>query len=203
MRHLLIAFATLFLLSGCAGTTLPFSGSDHRYLRKMIQTSHDETNTDCISFGTFREAALYLEAAHVKFLASHDPSAQLTRLDVETALGAPCQERVKGLTTDEVKFQLFGGLQTIPNAERLQHLGGIFFAFEDTTKDSGLRPTLHLEQVQQGPLRGVVAIYDLETGRVIHYNYTGTDNVDRRTLDWPLVEFFGFVAEGAAGSVGP
>jgi hypothetical protein len=199
----LLWVSALLLLAGCAGTTLPFSDSDHRHMRKMIETSHNETNTDCISFSAFQKVGQELENQHINFLSSRDPSQALNRAQVVLSLGKDCQERVKGLTTEEVKFQLFGSLQTIPNAEQLQYLGGVLFEFEDTTTDSGLRPTLHLEQVSSGPLRGLVAIYRLDNGQVLHLNYFGTDNVDKRSLEWPLLEFFGFVAEAGSKAIIP
>lgn len=197
----------LLLLTGCAGMKLPFG--EERFARGMIETERTETNSDCISFEAFRMVGQALEAQHIRFLSNRNvldlvPGASaLTHAQVAEALGQTCQERIRGLTTDEVRFQLFGGLQNIPNPERLQYLGGILFEFEDTVTDSGLRPSLHLEQIRSGPVRAVVAIYSLEDGQVLHFNYFGTDNVDKRTLDWPLLEFFGFAAQAGAGAITP
>jgi hypothetical protein len=166
----------------------------------MITTSHDEHNTDCIDLPEIRQLSKTLEDQHVHFLGTRSDSDALTRSQIQTALGKHCESQAKSLTTDEIRFWLFGDLQNIPSPDRLQYLGGILFEYEDTITDSGLRPTLHLEQVETGPVRGMVAIYSLENGRVLHYIAFGTDNVDKRTLEWPLLEFFGFLAKGAVGN---
>ena len=197
MRQLLMMFTLISFLFGCAGVKLPFSDSDHRYARKMITTSHDEHNTDCINLVQLKQVGAILEAQHIGFLKSHNPTDALTREEVEVALGTHCQSQTKSLNTDEVRFWLFGNLQNIPNPDQLKYLGGVLFEYEDTETDSGLRPTFHLEQVETGPVRGIVAIYNLENGQVIHFNAFGADDVDKHTLEWPLVEFFGFVAKGA------
>lgn len=202
MRKLLWV-SVLLLLVGCAGMKVPFSDSEERHLRKMIKTSDHETNTDCIGFQAFQAVARRLESQHVHFLGSKNVSDSLTRGWVVSSLGDTCTDRIKGLTTDEVRFQLFGGLQTIPNPERLQYLGGILFEYEQTLVFSGLRPTFHLEQNSSGPLRGLVAIYNLETGQVLHFVYSGTDNVDKRELTWPLLEFLGLVAKAGSDAIVP
>lgn len=193
---LLVMFTTLLFLSGCAGMSVPFK--EERFARKMIQTSHDEKNTDCITLSDFKSVSEALEAQHVRFLASEDSSQALTKDAVEAGLGHDCRKRVKSLTTDEVRLALFGNLNDIPNADRLQLLGGILFEFEDTTTDSGVRPTFHIEQIQRGPERALVVVYTLEDGKVLHLNYSGTDNVDKRTLNWIVAKFFGDVAKSTA-----
>jgi hypothetical protein len=182
---------------------IPFSDSKDRHLRKMIRTSDNETNTDCISFSAFQKVGQELEAQHIRYLSSKDEASSLNRSQVALALGEKCQERIKSLKTEDVKLQLFGNLQTIPNPDRLQMLGGLLFEYENTHTLSGLRPTFHLEQNSNGPLRGLVAIYQLEDGKVLHLLYFGTDNVDRRTLEWPLLEFFGFIAESGSKAIIP
>jgi hypothetical protein len=199
----LLWVSALLLLVGCAGMKMPFSDSDHRHMRKMIKTAHTETNTDCISFSAFQKVGQELENQHINFLSSGDSAAALNRAQVVLALGKDCQERIKGLTTEEVKFQLFGSLQTIPNAEQLKYLGGVLFEFEDAITHSGLRPTFHLESVSSGPLRGLAAVYRLDSGQVLHLNYFGTDNVDKRELDWPLLEFLGLVAKQGSEAIIP
>jgi hypothetical protein len=42
----------------------------------------------------------------------------------------------------------------------------------------------------------MVAIYRLSDGKILHFNYSGTDNVDTYTRFWPIREFFGIALKG-------
>jgi len=206
MKHNIFIILTMCLsIMACAGMEVPFSSSDHRIARSMIKTSDNEANTDCISFETFKMVGQTLEAAHIRYLSNENDVSYpaLTRNQVTTLLGVECEERITNLTTEEIKYQLFGGLQSIPNPERLQRLGGILFKYRDTHTLSGIRPTLHLEEKSNGPLRGLVAIYNLENGQVLHLVYSGTDNVDTTDLTWAVLKFFGVIAKSASKAVSP
>jgi hypothetical protein len=47
----------------------------------------------------------------------------------------------------------------------------------------------------------LVAIYSLSDGKVIHFNYSGVNNVDKFNRFWPIREFFGMAVKGGTKAV--
>jgi hypothetical protein len=97
---------------------------------------------------------------------------------------------------------LFGDIQTIRDSKKLRELGGFAFEFRNVVNHSGIEPTFHLRRKTEGPKRRLVAIYKLSNGKVIHFNYSGTDNVDIKSRFWPIQEFFGLIVKGGTKAVG-
>ena len=115
---------------------------------------------------------------------------------MKASLGEACRNGITRLSTPQIKNELFGDIQTISDSSKLRELGGLAFEFRGTVMHSGVEITLHLQRRTEGPKRRMVAIYRLSDGKVIHFNYSGTDNVDRYTRFWPIREFFGLAIKG-------
>jgi len=132
-----------------------------------------------------------LEARHLAYLRTKDADIAISAEELESSLGEKCKVRFVKLSTPEIKTELFGDIQTIKDSDKLRELGGLAFEFQDVLTRSGIHFSLHLGHATKGPKRRMVAIYSLENDKVIHYNYSGTNNVDRKSRSWPVREFFG------------
>ena len=185
-------------LSGCAGIPLPFT--DARLFRYPVDIGKDEVNSTCTDLTNLTNTAKELEKRHLTYLRSKDIKDALDAEVFLHALGDGCHTLYTRLDTSKIKSELFGDLQIVGDPERLIELGGYAFDYKKTIVKGGVEITLHLNKASRGPDRRMVAIYNLADGKVIHFNYSGQDNVDKKSRSWPLDEFFG-VAVGAAGKV--
>jgi len=197
MRYMILL--ALISLCSCAGFRVPFT--EHHTMRWMFESGHDTLNSDCIEMSQLRAVAGYLNNRHIGFLNSKNERSALDVAEFKASIGSKCDPVLVGLTTGQIQTELFGTSQNIPNPEKLRELGGLLFEYQDITTDSGLRTTLHLEQEWKGPERRLVAIYRLVDGKIIHFQASGKDNVDRRKIQWPVTEFFGFVLKEGAGAI--
>ena len=118
-------------------------------------------------------------------------------------IGSECRKRLTKLSTPKIKTELFGDVQTITNSSKLRELAGISFEYVDIATESGIELSLHLNRRQQGPKHRLVAIYRLKDDKVIHFNYSGTDNVDKKSRDWPIKEFLGLAIDTGTRIVVP
>lgn len=182
----LIMFSILFL--GCAGFPLPFT--EYRALDMRVESERIATNVDCTSLTHLNSVAAAWEGQHLKYIRSQDDT---TAIDVQllvSSLGEKCRARFKTLSIPDIKNELFGDIQTIADSSKLRELGGVSFDYEDVSTRSGIEVSLHLRQHSRGPSHRLVAIYRLADNKVIHYNYSGTNNVDSKRRRWPIDEFF-------------
>jgi hypothetical protein len=172
-------------------------------MRWLITADHDTLNSDCIEKQQLRAIAIFLEQRHLEFLRSRNEQEALDVKEFKESLGSSCSLVIVGLTTSQIQTELFGTSSVIPNPEKLRELGGMLFEYQDIRADAGVRPTLHLEKEYTGPNRRLVAVYKLTDGKVIHFQYSGVDNINRRSLHWPVMEFFSFVIKEGADAVIP
>ncbi len=182
MRWLVILICLLTV--SCAGVRIPFTHTTAP--RFLIQTSRKEVNSKCLSLDKFAEAANTLQILHIQQRKNKET---FTKEQFLVLLGEECSKRLIQLTTGEIKTELYGDLQSVKDPEILQSLGGMALYYEDVVVHSGIRATLHLERNHSGPKRRLVIIYNLDTNEIVHFNFTGTDNVDEKDLDFPLAEF--------------
>lgn len=191
MRHLrfCVALTILVMGSACAGIGLPFT--DYRLGEARIESSRKQTNSTCTDLKTLSVVANALEAHHLAYIRTKDEDLAIKSKNLETSLGESCQARFVKLSIAQIKTELFGDIQTIQDSSKLRELGGLAFEYRDVSTLSGIHVTLHLAHATSGPKRRLVAIYRLEDDVVIHYNYSGTNNVDQKSRTWPIREFFG------------
>ncbi len=189
---------TLMLIVGCAGFGLPFT--DYRVANWQVEINRREVNSTCTNLETLKTVAADLEARHLAFLRSQDDADALTSDLLLIALGDKCSSRYVRLSIPQIKTELFGDIQTIAESDKLRELGGLAFDFGDVRTRGGIELTLHIRKATKGPDHRMVAIYRLADGKVIHFNYSGTDNVDRKSRAWPLDQFFD-AAFGAASKI--
>jgi len=179
------AIALCLLTIGCAGVKIPFT--EHRTLRYLIQSSRKEINSKCLPLEEFSNAAVSLDSLYL----DHRKKKEIfLKEQFLVIIGEGCSKRLVQLSTGEIKSELYGDLQSVEDPEILKSLGGMALYYQDVVVHSGVRATLHLESNASGPKRRLVIIYKLDTNEVIHFNYTGTDNIDEKDLYWPLAEFF-------------
>ncbi len=191
MRQLRLCVTLVILIMGsaCAGVGLPFT--DYRLGEARIESSRKQTNSTCTDLRTLNVVASALEAHHLAYIRTKDDNLAIKSNDLEASLGESCQNRFVKLTIAQIKTELFGDIQTIQDSSKLRELGGLAFEYRDVSTLSGIHLTLHLAHATSGPKRRLVAIYRLEDDVVIHYNYSGTNNVDQKSRTWPIREFFG------------
>ncbi len=199
-RNILYTMLLVFLFTGCAGMPLPFT--TFRLGEFLVESDRKEVNSTCTDLATLNSASLALETQHLSFLQTSDPDQAITASQVKAALGEECETRFIRLSTPRIKTELFGDIQTISDSSKLRELGGIAFEFRNTVNYSGIEPTFHLRIKTEGPKRRLVAIYRLNDGKVIHFNYSGTDNVDTKSRFWPIQEFFGIAIKAGTKAVG-
>ena len=180
-----LALMLCLLTTACAGAKIPFT--EHRAFRYLIQSSRKEINSKCLSLEEFSKAATTLDSLHLNHRKNQEIFLKEQFLVV---IGEGCSKRLVQLTPGEIKNELYGDLQQINDPEVLKSLGGMVLYYEDVVVHSGVRPTFHLESNHSGPKRKLVIVYKLDTNEVIHFGYTGTDNVDEKDLYWPMAEFF-------------
>jgi len=157
----------------------------------LVESNRDETNSTCTDLITLNVVADALEAQHLAYIRTKDDELAIKSGNLEASLGPKCQTRFRKLSLPQIKTELFGDIQTISDSSKLRELGGLLFEYQDVATKSGIHLSLHLSHATKGPERRMVAIYRLEDGTVIHYNYSGTNNVDRKSRSWPIREFFG------------
>jgi hypothetical protein len=199
--HKLSLLLFIFLLPACAGVPLPYT--EHRLGNLPVEVSRKEVNTNCIDLKDFTNVSVAMEAQHLKFLRSGDLQDAISKEDFEKAVGDKCHARLADLTTAQVKTEMFGDLQVIPNAERLLLLGGVSFFFEDTSTSGGLEPTMHIRTMRHGPKERMVIIYRLEDGKVIHFVHSGTSDDTETKRVWALKEVFGTALSTAGRALVP
>lgn len=183
---------------GCIGIGIPWTS--YRLMDWPVDISRHEINSTCTDIHSLTAAAKELEERHLAYLRSTNPKDAMSEDVVLNSLGEKCLPLFTRLDIGQIKTELFGDVSIIGDPDKLQQLGGYLFVFSDTRTEGGLEITLHLDKASSGPNRRMVAVYVLATGKVIHFNYSGTDNVDEKSRGWPLDEFFG-VAVGAAGKM--
>jgi len=185
-----------FLLGGCMGIPLPFT--DYRLMRMPVNISSKSTNDTCTDLNTLTTTAHELEGRYLTYIRSMDDKDAINADFFLHSLGDDCQSRMARLDTSQIKNELFGDINVIPDPDKLRELGGYSFVYEKLKTRGGVEITLHMNKASKGPARRMVAIYRLADGKIIHFNYSGTDNIDTKSRGWPLDQFFG-VAIGAAG----
>ncbi len=188
MSRFYIICALLLPLVGCAGFQVP--GTDYRLGYLPIESSRTKVNANCTDLETLGFVADVLEQQHLDYIRTQNDEQAIRASDFLASLGSECQVRFVNLSVPEIKTELFGDIQTIADSGSLGGLGGLAFNYQDVLVRSGIELSLHVNQASQGPRRRLVAIYHLETGRVVHFNYSGTDNVDKKTRRWSLDKFF-------------
>jgi len=200
MKLRLVAYLmfTSLISAGCAGIPLPFT--DYRLANWLVEIKRQEVNSTCIDLATLNSAALDLEDQHLVYLRTHDEANAIVAGNLIAALGEECQTGFSNLSVPEIKTELFGDIQTISDSSGLRELGGLSFRYGDVATKGGIEVSFHMNKASKGPSRRMVAIYRLEDGKVIHFNYSGTNNVDKKTRTWPLDEIFG-IAVRAVGKV--
>ncbi len=192
---------TLMLIAGCAGFGLPFT--DYRAMNWQVEINRREVNSTCTDLETLKTVVVELEARHLAYLRSQDDTDALTSDFFLAALGDKCSTRFSKLSVPQIKTELCGDIQTIAEADKLRELGGLAFDFGDVRTRGGIELTLHIRKATKGPDHRMVAIYRLADGKVIHFNYSGTDNVDRKSRAWPLDQFFDAAFSAASKIVAP
>jgi hypothetical protein len=193
MKRFLISTILLTLAAtSCAGIPLPFT--DARLANWPIESKRVQVNSTCIEIIQLTIIADAWEAKHLHYIQTRDDSEAIHVEELISSLGKACKAKIDRLNVSEVKQELFGDIQTISDSSKLRELGGIAFRYSNVSTKSGIEPSLHLRGQSQGPNRRLVAVFKLADGRVLHYNYSGSDNVDQKTRRWPVQEFFGLVA---------
>ncbi len=177
--------------SGCAGFKVP--GTSFRAMDWRVESSLHSRNSTCTNLEQLNVVSSLLEEKHLNFIRSRDEKDAIKVEDILSSLGPKCKERFTKLTVPEIKTVLFGGVTIIERASDLARLGGISFEYENVSTETGIELSLHLRSHQTGPRRRLVAVYKLENERVIHFNSSGTNNVDNETRRWPIDQFFGIL----------
>lgn len=206
MRNLLLLLTlTSLLTTSCAGFRIP--GSQVRILDLRVESARVAVNSECIDLQDLNALALRLEEQHLRFIRTKDENEALNADDSIFQLGKDCWDSVSRLDVRDIKQELFGDLQVIPNPERLRNLGGMEFRFQDVSTRTGIEPSLHVRKHQMGPEKRMVLVYKLEDQKVIHFNYSGNDDVDTRTRRWPIREVFNILldvgTEVGSGMIAP
>jgi len=195
-------FATLVVLmaTGCAGFRVPFT--EYRAANWQTEINHRAVNSTCTDLATLSLVAAELEARHLTYLRSKNDVDALSSEFFLATLGDSCASRFVRLSIPQIKTELFGDIQTISESDKLRELGGLAFDFGDVTTIGGIELTLHIRKRTKGPEHRMVAIYRLADGKVIHFNYSGTDNVDTKSRAWPLDQFFSAAFGAGMKSIG-
>jgi len=168
----------------------------------QTEINRHEQNSTCTDLATMNMVAAELEARHLAYLRSKDDVDALDSEFFLSALGEKCTPRYSRLSVPQIKTELFGDVQTITDSGKLRELGGLAFDFENVRTKGGIEATLHIRRASKGPDHRMIAIYRLVDGKVIHYNYSGTDNVDKKSRAWPLDQFFHAAFGTAVKAVG-
>ncbi len=174
--------------TGCAG--IPVAFTDYRIMDWPVESSRREINSGCIGLPQLNVVANLLEEQHLRYLQTRNDEDALDAADILVSLGDECGSRFSKLSTPQIKTELFGDIQTIADSNKLRELGGLAFDYKNVATLSGIEISLHMNQADSGPFHRIVAIYRLADKKVIHYNYSGTDNVDKKSRSWPIDAFF-------------
>jgi len=193
-RTILSALCLLLVTSGCAGVPLPYT--DYRLGDWRIESSRKERNSGCTNLEALNIVAGALEAQHLAYIRSRDDEDAIVASEILGSLSERCRARIRKLDVAQIKHELFGNVQIVGDASKLRELGGIAFVYTDTHTESGIELSLHVRSHKRGPKRRLVAIYRLEDDKVIHFNYSGTNNVDTKSRVWPIREFLGLAKVG-------
>lgn len=186
----------LLIVAGCAGMPLPFT--EKRAFDWPIESSRKATNADCTTLERLNTVAAAWEQQHLTYIRTKEDTEAILVHDLVDSLGPECAKRFNRLPIPDIKTELFGDIQTIADSSKLRELGGVAFTYGDVSSHSGIELSLHLRTHRKGPDHRLVAIYRLKDNRVIHYNYSGTDNVDGKSRRWPIEDFFGALFGTAA-----
>ena len=184
----LLVILTMLMATGCAGFRVPFT--DYRAMNWQTEINRHQVNSTCTDLGTLNETAAELEDRHLAYLRSQDDTDAMTADFFLTVLGEKCATRYSKLSIPQIKTELFGDIQTIADSGKLRELGGLAFDYGNVRTRGGIELTLHIRKASKGPKHRMVAIYRLADGKIIHFNYSGTDNVDTKSRAWPLDQFF-------------
>jgi len=178
----------LMLSTGCAG--IPVAFTEYRLMDWPVESRRSAVNSSCIELPQLNVVANLLEEQHLRYLQTHENIDAIDAEDILVSLGGECESRFSKLSVPQIKTELFGDIQTIAESDKLRELGGLAFDYEDVATMSGIEISLHMRKADSGPDRRIVAIYRLADKKVIHYNYSGTDNVDKKSRSWPIDAFF-------------
>jgi hypothetical protein len=200
-RYILALTIALLTTVGCMGIPLP--GTDYRLMNWPIESRRVEINSTCIDLAELSIVAEGWEERHLNYIQTKDEAVAIDIGDFVASFGELCQARFNKLDVPKIKTELFGDIQTIADSNKLRELGGVAFAYQDVSKRTGIELSLHIQDHSKGPHRRLVAIYRLGDSRVIHYNYAGTDNVDKKLRRWPIDEFFGMAVRAAGKAIIP
>ena len=181
-----LGILTILPFLGCAGLNVPFTKIE--LMEWEIEFNRDQVNTKCISIETLHEAAQSLETQYLTYMKTLNPTDSINIDNFKTALGDKCTPLLIKLSTPQIKTELYGDIEIIKDADILQYLGGFSFDFVDISTIGGMEPTFHIKQKSKGPKHRLVAIYSLQTGAVVHFNYSGTNDVDLKSRVWVLDE---------------
>jgi hypothetical protein len=204
MKRLIISLVALVMVaavSGCAGFRVPFT--QYRAANWQTEINRGEINSTCTDLDTIHIIADELEGRHLVYLRSRDDADALDAEFFQAAFGEKCSPRYRSLSVPEIKHELFGDIQTIADSGKLRELGGLAFEYANVRTKGGIEITLHIRKRTKGPKVRMVAIYRKSDGKVIHYNYSGTDNVDTKSRAWPLDQFFNAAFSAATKVVIP
>jgi hypothetical protein len=191
MKRLINSLATLVMVaavSGCAGFKVPFT--QYRAMNWQTEINRHEVNSTCTDLDTMNMVATELEGRHLAYLRSKEDADAMDKEFFLSALGDKCSSRYNSLSIPQIKTELFGDIQTISDSGQLRELGGLAFDYARVRTKGGIEITLHIRKASKGPNHRMVAIYRLADGKIIHFNYSGTDNVDTKARAWPLDQFF-------------
>jgi hypothetical protein len=164
-----------------------------------IQSSTISRNNDCIDLETFNQITDALKIQHLEYIQTKEDGDAINIEEFINAFGETCKERFNSLKTSEIKTELFGDIQTIFNSMKLREYGGVSFDHRATQTLSSLELSLHLRHSTTGSDRVITVIYELADGKIVHYNDSGTDKINRKVRRWPFRELFGLAVK-AAGS---
>lgn len=202
MKKLLFVLAiALAVVVGCAGFRVPFT--EYRAMNWRVESDFHSRNTTCTDLEQLNIASASLEEKHLNFIQTRDDADAIDIDDLLASLGEECRDRFSKLSVAQIKTELFGDVQTIKDSDKLRELGGVSFEYENVSMLTGIELSLHLRGHETGPRRRIVAVYRLADNRVIHFNSSGTNNVDNETRRWPINQFFGALVGAAAGTLIP
>jgi hypothetical protein len=190
MKRLTLGLLVIVMMAtaGCAGFRVPFT--QYRAANWQTEINRHEINSTCTDLDTMNMIAAELEGRHLAYLRSRDDADALDAEFFHAALGEKCFSRYSSLSIPEIKTELFGDIQTINDSGKLRELGGMAFDYARVKTKGGIEITLHIRKASKGPKHRMVAIYRLVDGKIVHFNYSGIDNVDTKARAWPLDQFF-------------
>lgn len=190
----------LLLTLSCAGVPLLFI--DFRLGEFPVESHRTKSNTDCMSLESLNAIARRLEIQHLIYIRSRNIKDAIKVSEFLTAVEG-CRQGINKLSVAEIKTELFGDVQTISNSSKLRELGGLSLKYTDVATTSEIETTLHIRSSSSGPEHRMVIIYQLADNKVIHYNYSGVDDVNRSKRSWPIDLFLKTLIGVASGYAAP